>query len=270
MKNISGFILFLKHILDNRELIKTLVLNDFKKQYMGSYLGLIWAFIQPLSFMLVIWFVFSHGFRMAPTTGGTPFFIWLFVGIIPWFLFSKALASSTETIALNSFLVKKVSFRVSILPIVQICSTILIHFVLIGFLIAILIIYGYFPSIYWLQFLYYLLLTSIFLLGISWFTSAVRVFIKDIGQVITVLLQLGFWGTPIFWSPDMLPEKYKFIIEYNPLNYIISGYRDTFIDHIWFWEKPFLSFTFFSITIVFFVVGAITFKKLRPFFGDAL
>jgi len=113
IRYIKEFYRFLKHIVQSRQLIVTLIKNDFKKQYLGSYLGLIWTFIQPLTFMLVIWFVFTYGFRSAPH-GDTPYFLWLASGMIPWFFISNALSAGTNAITSNSFLVKKVAFRVSI------------------------------------------------------------------------------------------------------------------------------------------------------------
>lgn len=110
MRYLKEFYRFLKHIYQSRELLSTLIKNDFKKQYLGSYLGLVWAFIQPLTFIVVIWFVFEIGFRAGPTTGGVPFFLYLITGMIPWFFISNAFTSGTNSIVNNSFLVKKSSF----------------------------------------------------------------------------------------------------------------------------------------------------------------
>jgi len=204
IRYIKEFYRFLKHIIESRQLLSTLIKNDFKKQYLGSYLGLVWAFIQPLTFMLVIWFVFTYGFRSAPVHGDTPFFLWLMSGMIPWFFISNALTAGTNAVVSNSFLVKKVAFRVSILPLVPIGSAFLIHLGLIVFLVLMFMLYGFTPSIYWVQLPYFILCSTVLILGISWFTSAVRVFIKDIGNFMAVILQIGFWATPIFWNIDTI------------------------------------------------------------------
>jgi len=270
MKYLDDFIRFIIHIVNNTELIINLIKNDFKKNYLGSYLGLLWAFIQPIIFIVVIWFVFEIGFRAAPSSGDTPFFLWLISGIIPWFFFSNALISGTNAIVSNAFLVKKVAFRTSILPIVQIGSAFIIHLVLVLFLILAFFFYGFKPSIYWLQLFYYLFCSLVLLLGLSWLTSSIRVFVKDVGNFISVILQVGFWATPIFWSLDLVPLKYQYIIKLNPMYYIIDGFRDTFINHIWFWEKIYLSLYFITFTIIVFVLGAIVFRRLRPHFGDVI
>lgn len=270
MRYIKEFFRFLKHIYSSRELLLTLIKNDFRKQYLGSYLGLIWAFIQPLTFIVVIWFVFEIGFRAGPTTDGTPFFLYLTTGMIPWFFISNAFTSGTNSIVANSFLVKKVSFRVSILPLVQIGSALIIHVALVGFLIGAFLLYGYMPTIYWLQLPFYMLCSIVLLLGLSWFTSAIRVFVKDVGNFIGVLMQIGFWATPIFWSIDMIPASYQWILKLNPAFYIVDGYRNTFIYGSWFWENQNLTLYYFGLTIFCLGLGALVFKRLRPHFGDVL
>ena len=270
MPYIKEFYRFLKHIFQSKELLFTLIKNDFKKEYLGSYLGLAWAYIQPLAFMLVIWFVFEIGFRAAPPSGDTPFALWLLSGMIPWFFVSNAVIAGTNSIVTNAFLVKKVAFRVSILPLVQIGSTLLVHLGLLLFLIVMFILSGKAPSIYWLQIPYYMLCATILALGISWLTSSIRVFVKDIGSFIGVLVQIGFWATPIFWSISSIPEQYRYIVQLNPAFYIVDGYRNVFVNHIWFWEQPKVTIYFLLTTALFFVLGAIVFKRLRPHFGDVL
>ncbi|MGB1187820.1 MAG: ABC transporter permease [Cycloclasticus pugetii] len=251
-------------------LLVVLIKNDFKKQYLGSYLGLAWAYIQPLIFMLVIWTVFEFGFRTGPTATGVPFFLWLLAGLVPWFFFFDAIRTGTDAVTSNAFLVKKVAFRVSILPLVNIGSSFLIHLGLVLFLVIALLLHGFWPTLYWLQLPFYMALTILFAMGLSWLTSATRVFVKDVGSVIGVLLQMGFWLTPIFWSLDLVPEKYHYLIKLNPAYYIVDGYRDSFISQVWFWEKPTWSLYYLAITGFMLILGALVFKRLRPHFGDVL
>jgi len=247
-----------------------LIRNDFKKQYLGSYFGLFWAFAQPLMFMLVIWSVFEIGLRTEATDPEIPFFLWLISAMIPWFFFSTGFTNGTNSIIGNAFLVKKVAFRVSILPIVQLGSALIIHVGLVVFLMIVLLFYGMGPSLYWLEYAYYLFTLFFLLLGLSWLTSALRVFVKDIGNFVAVLLQIGFWFTPIFWNIERIPEQYQYIIKLNPLYYITNGYRETFVTHKWFWESPYEMLQFWSIAMVLFIFGAVVFKRLRVHFGDVI
>jgi len=263
------FYRFLKHIVENKRLLVTLVKNDFKKQYLGSYFGLFWAFAQPITYMIVIWFVFTYGFRSAPNSN-MPHFLWLMSGMIPWFFVSNALTSGTNSIISNAFLVKKVAFRVSILPLVQIGSSLILHLGLLIFLIVMFFFYGFKPSIYWLQIPYYIFCILFLTLSLSWITSAIRVFVKDISNIITVVLQIGFWATPIFWDIEKISPKYQWILKLNPAYYIVEGYRNMFINHKWFWEMTNTTLYFLVMCSITFVVGAIIFKRLRPHFGDVL
>jgi lipopolysaccharide transport system permease protein/teichoic acid transport system permease protein len=130
--------------------------------------------------------------------------------------------------------------------------------------------YGYTPSLYWLQIGYYLIATVILLLGISWITSSDVIFFRDLGQLVSMAIQFGFWLTPIFWMLTMVPERFQWLFKLNPAYYITQGYRDSLINHIWFWEKPLLTLIFWAITGIFFALGAIVFRKLRPHFADVL
>ena len=236
---------------------------------MGNYLGVLWAFVQPTVMILVYWFIFQIGFKSVPVDN-FPFILWLVTGLVPWFFFAESLQSATQSILSNSFLVKKVVFRVSLLPIIQIISALTIHIFFILFLFCMFLYYGYSPTIYWLQIPYYLFCTVILVLGISWMTSSIVVFFRDLGQIVSMFIQLFFWLTPIIWSFKIIPLKYQYVIEYNPIYYIIEGYRDSLIHNIWFWEKSTLSIQYWIITMLFFFGGAVVFRKLRPHFADVL
>ena len=260
---------FLKAILQNRTLLWSLTKNDFKQKYLGNMLGVAWAFIQPTATILIFWFVFQVGFKSQPVDD-FPFILWLVAGMFPWFFFADGMSTGTNSIVANSFLVKKVVFRVSLLPIISLLSALAIHIFFIFFMFGMFIYYGYSPELYWLQTLYYLFATVVLLLGFSWITSSVVVFFKDIGQLVAMVIQFGFWLTPIFWNMSMVPPKYHWIIELNPMVYIIEGYRNSMIYHKWFWENMDMTIYFWIVTLSIFAIGGLTFKKLRPHFADVL
>ncbi len=269
LKSIRDFSQFLQDIYKNRTLLITLSHNDFKEQFLGSYLGLVWAVLRPALFMLIVWFIFSIGFK-GDGQSDTPFVLYLMCGYIPWFFFSDAVTGGMNSIVSNKFLVKKVNFRVSILPIVKVLSVLYLHFILLAILVVVFFLYGYTPSIYWLQLPFYTFMMFILVLGISWLIASLRVFTKDIAQIIGVLLQLGFWITPIFWSIERVPEKYLIFLQLNPMVFIVDGYRNSFIHHVWFWESSQYTTYFLMTTSLLLLIGAIIFKRLRPHFGDVL
>lgn len=269
LRYIKAFYRFLRDIYQNRRLLKDLVKNDFKSRYLNNYLGILWAFIQPTISILIFWFVFDVGFKSAPVQN-VPFILWLIAGMIPWFFISEALSSATSAILDNTFLVKKIVFRVSLLPIVKIASAVIVHLFFMGFMMGMYILYEFEPSLHWFQMVYYLFASIVFLLGLSWVTSSVVVFFRDLGQLVGMSIQFGFWLTPIFWSLSMVPQEYRWLFELNPAYYITQGYRDALINHVWFWEKPMEALAFWSIAVLFFALGAIVFRKLRPHFADVL
>ncbi len=269
MNYLKTFYRFLRDIYSSKRLLIDLAKNDFKSRYMGNYLGILWAFVQPTAMILIFWFVFQVGFKSMPVDN-FPFILWLMAGMVPWFFFSESLQSATQSILANNFLVKKVVFRVSLLPIIQIISALAIHLFFIVFLLGMFLYYGYTPTLYWLQIPYYLLATILLVLGVSWITSSVIVFFRDLGQIISMIVQFGFWLTPIFWSLKILPEKYHSLIQYNPAYYLVEGYRDALINHVWFWDKPSLTLQYWAVTAFFFFAGGVIFRKLRPHFADVL
>ena len=250
-------------------LIWSLVKNDFRERYLGNVLGVAWAFIQPATTIVILWFVFQVGFKSMPVND-FPFILWLVAGMFPWFFIAESISSGANSILANTFLVKKIVFRVSLLPLISIITALLIHLFFIIVMMCMFVYYGFYPSVYWLQILYYLSAAYILMLGLSWLTSSIVLFFKDVGQLVSVVVQLGFWVTPIFWSINIVPEKYHWLIQLNPLTYLIEGYRSSMIYHTWFWEDLSGTAYFWIVTIVLLVIGRATFNKLKPHFADVL
>ncbi|OON99040.1 MAG: teichoic acid ABC transporter permease [Epulopiscium sp. Nele67-Bin004] len=258
-----------REIASSRELIWNLSKNDFKTKYAGSYLGITWAFIQPVVSIMVYWFVFQVGFRSAPVED-FPFVLWLISGLVPWFFFQEALMNVTNSFIEYSYLVKKVVFKISILPIVKMMSALFVHLFFILFAITVFIANGYYPDFYTLQVFYYMACLFILILGIGYSTSAIILFFKDLGQIISIFLQIGMWMTPIMWSFDMIPDKFQIIFKLNPMFYIVDGYRNSLINKIWFWQNIGMTIYFWGVTIFLFVLGTLVFKKLKIHFADVL
>ncbi|WP_366923775.1 ABC transporter permease [Metallumcola ferriviriculae] len=269
MRYFKELVYFINDLINNRKLLLDLTKKDFTANYLGSYLGIIWAFVQPTVTILIFWFVFQVGFKARPVED-VPFILWLMCGMIPWFFFSEGLLTATNSILEKHYLVKNIVFRVALLPIIKIISALFVHLFFIIFLIIMFIAYGYTPNLYYLQLIYYLVATILLVVGLSWITSSLAVFTKDVSQFVNMVLQFGFWLTPIFWSLDMLPERYQFLIKLNPFYYIVTGYRDTLIYHSWFWNSPQLTVYFWAVTFTLLLVGAVLFRRLRPHFADLL
>lgn len=263
-------------ILKNRKLIIRLAFNDFKTQYSGSYLGIFWAFVQPVVTVLVYWFVFEKGLKagtMNLKAGITvPFVLWLIAGIVPWFYFQDSLLGATNSLLQYTYLVKKVVFNISILPLVKVISAMFVHLFFMTFAVVLYSCYGHYPDLYMLQILYYSFCIMVFVLGVSYFTCSIVAFFRDLTQIINIVLQVGIWMTPIMWNIDSmdLSPALLTIFKLNPMYYIVSGYRDAFIAKVWFWEHPKLTLYFWVLTGIMFIIGARTFKRLKVHFADVL
>lgn len=253
----------------SRRLIWKLSKNDFQTKYAGSYLGITWAFVQPIVTILVYWFVFQVGFKSAPVED-FPFVLWLVAGMVPWFFYSEATINASNSLIEYSYLVKKVVFKISILPVVKILSSLFVHMFFIGFTIFLFGLYGYMPTLYMIQIIYYTFCIFVLVLGLSYLTAAVQVFFKDLGQIINIFMQIGMWLTPIMWSYSMIDEQYQWILKINPMFYIVQGYRDSLIDKVWLWERATDTFYFWTLTLTLFGVGCLIFKRLKIHFADVL
>ena len=260
----------------NRKLIFDLAKNDFKTKYAGSYLGIIWAFVQPVVTVLLYWFVFEKGLRAQGinTKAGIeiPFVLWLIAGLVPWFFFQDAVNGASNTLLQYNYLVKKVVFKISILPIVKIISAFFVHAFFIIFMLALYSVSGYFPGITAVQIVYYSLCTFVLALGIGYITCAVVVFFRDLTQIIGIVLQVLMWMTPIMWNMEgmELSPVLTTIFKLNPMYYIVNGYRSALINHTWFWNYPNQTLYFWIVTMLIFGAGVFVFKKLQVHFADVL
>lgn len=257
-------------LYQNRKLVMQLAKNDFKTKYAGSYLGIIWAFVQPIVTVLVYAFVFSK-LRSGPVRD-VPFVLWLVAGLVPWFFFSDGLNNGTNAFIEYSYLVKKVVFKISILPVVKVISALFVH---LFFILVVLFMYtvsGHYPTLYALQIIYYTFCMFVMVLALSYVTSAIVIFFRDLTQIINIVLQVGVWMTPIMWNFEDLRITgiLAVIFKLNPMYYIVFGYREALIDKVGFWNHPWQTLYFWVLTAVIFLIGAKLFRKLKVHFADVL
>jgi ABC-type polysaccharide/polyol phosphate export permease len=260
----------IKEILSNKATIYSLAKNDFKNRYAGSYLGITWAFIQPLMTILIFWFVFEIGFRTPPIDNSIPYVIWFICGIIPWFYFSESILSGSASICDYSYIVKKVVFNINILPFIKLVVSTFVHlfFLILLFFICFLVKLPF--TIHCIQIIYYSFCAFMLALGCSYLTSSIIPFSKDTGQFVNILMQFGFWLTPIVWNYEVLSPQLQELFKINPAFYIVQGFRDALVYKNWFWERPLSTLYFWIVTVFIFYVGKIIFRRLKPHFADVL
>jgi len=258
-------------LYQSRFLIWKLAKNDFKKRYAGSYMGAIWAMIQPVVTVAMYYIVFD---KIMVNTGrgaeDVPFVLFLTAGLVPWFYFSEALNHGTNAMLEYNYLVKKVVFKISILPIIKIIAATFIHMFFVAVLLAVAALYGYYPTIYTIQIVYYSFCLFVFVLALCYTTCSIVVFFKDLSQIISIALQIGMWATPILWDIDSLHVDWLVFLKLNPLVYIVEGYRSAVYGGTWFFQDFFSTMYFWIVTVVLFGIGAAVFKRLKVHFADVL
>lgn len=261
---------FLKDLVQLKGIILELAKRDYQQQNQGSYLGFVWNYLQPLLYISVLYAVFTLGFRQGATQDGLPFGLYLLSGMICWLYFAGNLSSIAGVIRAYGFLVKKVDFRLSVLPFVKLLSSLLPHTVLLGLLLLTASLNGHPPGPHTLQLLYYYLCMAALLVGVGWITSSASLFVPDIRNFVGLVTQFGLWLTPIFWSPSHVPQPYQWVVHLNPVSYLVTGYRDSLTGNHYFWERPQESLIFWAITLSLLAIGTMTYRRLKPHFAEVV
>ena len=253
-----------KNLYNYRELLKTNVQKEIRGKYKNSFLGVLWSFLNPLLQICVYALVFP----LILKNDQPNYVIFLCVALIPWTFFTSCVQQSASTMLQNGNIIKKVYFPREILPISVVTSGTINFLISTIIIFAFLLIFGLGITKYVLYFPIILIIQYFLQLGISLILSSVTVYLRDLEHLIGVALQLLFYATPIVYAAEAIPEDFKFIIEYNPMTYIINGYRDIFYNQT---SPDMLALgILFIIAIALCVVGYLIFNKLQKGFAEEL
>ena len=253
-----------KNLYNYRELLKTNVKKEIRGKYKNSFLGVIWSFLNPLLQIAV----YAIVFQMILKNPQENYVVFLCCGLIPWTFFSTAISRSAFTMVENGNILKKVYFPREILPISVVTSE------AVNFLISTVIIFAFviFSGIgitkYILVYPLIFIVQYLLLLAISFIVSSVCVYIRDLQHFIGIFLQLLFYATPIVYSIDILPPEAAWILNLNPMTYIIEGYRDIFYNQTMPDVQSIL--ILIGIVLVAIVIGYLIFNKLQKGFAEEL
>ncbi len=247
----------------------SLVWMEFRKRYLGTIFGVIWTLINPLVTIVLIYLVFRFGFK-TQSIGDIPYINWLIPGMLAWFFVSESLVNGCLAVMDYPFLVTKIKFPIHILPIVKILSGVPVHLFLVIIFLFILVIEGNCNIYFWPQIIYYFICACLLCLGLSYMTSACMVFIRDVSNIVGVIVQFLFWATPIFWNPEIVKGTIGYVLIYSPFAYIIMGYRDSILYGVPFWDKPYVSIFFWICTLSFLIGGYSLFQRTKSHFSDVI
>ncbi len=213
-----------KNLYLYRELLKTSIKKDIGGKYKKSFLGILWSFINPLLQITVYAIVFPLIIKNSEPN----YTVFMVCGLIPWTFFANVINRGSFVMIENGNIIKKVYFPREILPI-SIVTSEAITFV-ISTIIIVGFVLGYGMGITKFVLFYPLLLIAQYIIsiGISLIVSSITVYFRDFQHFVGVFLQLLFYATPIVYSVQTIPEEFRWILNYNPMTYIIEGYRDIF------------------------------------------
>ncbi len=254
----------INEIYHYRQLLKSNVRKEIRGKYKGSFLGVLWSFVNPLLMTLVYAIVFPFLLRNSQDHYTT----FIVIAILPWNWFTSSIAQGTNTILANGGIIKKVYFPRAILPISIITSG-LINFLISCIIILIFLIFsGIGFSFYMLYLPLIVVIQFILQLGIVLITSSIDVYIRDTEYIINFFISLLFYATPILYSLDMFPEKVRFFLNLNPIGALIIAYKDIFYyqTHPNFIQLGYV--LIFSLIVLF--IGIKVFDKLEKGFAEEL
>ncbi len=254
----------IKELYKYRQLLKSNVSKEIRGKYKGSFLGILWSFLNPLLMTMVYAIIFPLVLKSTQ-----PHYVtYIIIAILPWTWFTSTIAQGTNTIIMNGGIIKKVYFPREILPISIVTSGLINYLISCLIILLFLIFSGIGFSFYILLFPIIALTQYILLLGIILITSAIDVYIRDAEYIINFFITMLFYATPILYSQELFPPKYSWILNINPMTTIINSYRDIF----YYQQLPNLT----ALTIVFLLavillfLGFRVFKKLEKRFAEEL
>ncbi len=260
---------FFRTLWSGRKVIAGLARREILSQHGGTYLGVLWVYIHPLAYVFIVYLVFTFGLRSNPG-GDVPFVVFLVCGMIAWQFIAACLGSLTRVVRSYNFLVKKGDLSLGVLHVARLAATALPHLALIAACVIVAWLSGLPPTLYTLQVFYYLAAATLLLLGLGWITSSTSLFVEDVANVVQLLVQFGFWLTPIIWNIRKIPVRWRWLFRLNPACYIVDGYRDSLIYQVPFWSRPAETAYFWVFTLAALVAGAAIFRRLKPHFGEVI
>ncbi len=213
-------------ILKRWSMILRLSVNDFKSKYSGSAVGALWAIAEPLATVLIYWFVYTVA--VGGSMDEVPYYLWLSVGIAPWFFVSDGIRMVTLSYRDYAFLLKKTPIDKGVLPTARMLSAFISHIIFLAIVIVLCIAEGRFeihlPSLCVLA-----IMSMLFVWVVGSITAVLCAKHRDTSNAVGIVLNAGFWLTPVFWNVGAVDGILHKLIMLNPAAIIVEGYRDAIL-----------------------------------------
>jgi len=253
-----------------RWLLKYFIQRQVTRSYKRSYLGFLWAILGPLVWVFFLTLIFSEvvglRFREVEEDPNLNFGLFLYCGLLPFMAFSEALNKGINSIKGNAGLVQKVLFPLELLPFTNAIASMIDKFFGLGALLIVLLVFG--QELYWTTLLlpFIVVLQIIFILGLTYIMAVIGTYLPDVAEIMRPIIRGMFFFTPIIWTPERLPERLRWVVDYNPLAYLVTSYRDLILLGELPGAQATLYFTLFSVAL--FVAAFWLFVRLKPRFAD--
>jgi len=256
--------------VERRNLLFQMVRRDFSQRFVGSAAGWLWGVIQPLV-LLVSWvFVFRVCMRvpLPPESPTQNYPLFLFAGFLPWLLFQETVQRSASCLLDHKNLITKTVFPVEIVPVSIFLSSLVNHLIALALATSAIAIWDrhFSPTVFLLP--AYMFLLGLLAIGVAWIVSSLNVYLRDTAQVLTVVLTFWFWFTPIFITESMIPERWRFVLHFNPLAFLVRAYRERLLSSAPPDLKEMAVIAAYGVAA--FMAGGLFFRHLKRGFADVL
>lgn len=255
----------IKELYAYREMIISTVKKELEAKYKGSALGFLWTFINPLLQLVVYTIIFSIIMR----AGIEKFYLYLFIGLIPWIFFSTSVAGGSVSVVSQENLIKKIYFPRQVLPISYIIAAFVNMLLTFIVIFAVLLLSGWGINFGVLWYLPVIMVVELLLaMGIGLLVSALTVYFRDLEHILGILMMAWMYLTPIMYTIDMVPENLRRFINLNPMTPVIQAYKDI----LYYKQAPHMTTLLQALIlgVVFLIIGNFVFYKLEPNFVEEL
>lgn len=254
----------LRGLLTGREVLYSFVRRDITLRYRQTALGIIWVVMQPLLTALVFALVFGQVAKLP--SGGVPYVIFSFAGLLAWNMFNTVLTRGSQSLIQNAGLVSKIYFPRMLVP-MSVCGSALLDFaVSLAFLVVLMTAMGVVPSFAILLLPVWTVLVLLLATGIGFFTSALSVRYRDMNYVVPFFMQFLLYASPVAYSASAVPSKYRLLYDINPLNWLLTEFRSSLLNlpapSTWEVVASVL------LPVAVFVAGALYFERRERSFAD--
>ncbi len=246
-----------------------MVRRDFEQRFVGSVAGWVWGLIHPMVLLASWIYVFSVCLKTQLPKGqpGT-YPLFLFAGQLPWLLFSETVQRSSSSLVEHAGLITKTVFPAEMVPLSVFLSSLISHLLALLLMIAAAGIWWHFPGPAVAMLPIYMLLLGLLAVGLGWIVGALQVYLRDTAQVVSVILTVWFWMTPILILESQVPKRLQGLIYLNPLARLVSAYRQVLLASVVpSWGETGLMAVYGLAT---FFLGGLVFRHLKRGFADVL